>query len=310
MDESGGILMHVFSVVSVGVAAACATAPLTTLCCRILCAGGLIFVVLVQVKPSTMEIIDKDAHSTTLESATQCNHHDNPMDVCRNWNLHCIMSHNCRSHCEELDRHLESGSDKEMEEEEEVELVAALAAVASLSQTSRNFKWQDAPLNWGKHVEKLQHAGEFDSMHRMLLETFTKLKNVFGDCIKLDAAKSSNSASDASDCICPELIMHIGLQTLAGGKFADVRDAAGVSRASACHCRDIFLDAVLNAHELAIMPPSPEELPKLAAKSTCEAIKGCIGCINGLSARIIQPFGVGNPRAHWSGHHHCFGLNV
>jgi len=209
---------------------------------------------------------------------------------------------------------LEDSSDDEMEEEEEEEeLVVALAIVARLSKNSRNFKWQDTRLNWSKHLEKLQHAGEFDSTHRMSFETFTKLKNILGDRIQLDAAKSNNSCPDASGYIYPELIMHIGLRTLAGGKFPDIRDAAGVSRASVCHCRDLFLDAVLDAHELAIMLPTLEELPELAArfrsKSTFEAMKGCVGCIDGLLARIVQP-SVENPRVHFSGHCHCCGLNV
>jgi len=131
------------------------------------------------------------------------------MDVCHNCQNLSIMSDNCSNCCEEVVRLLEESSCKEMEEEEE--LVMALAALAVLSQTSCNFKWQDKRLNGDLHLQKLQHTGQFGSTHHMSFQRFTKLKGMLGNCTVLDAVKSSNSTPDASDHICPELIMHIGL---------------------------------------------------------------------------------------------------
>jgi len=174
--------------------------------------------------------------------------------------------------------------------------------------------WRVSPRTQGTSSGKTRDSTGANTTHRMSFETFTKLKNILGECIQLDAAKSNNSCPDASDCICPELIMHIGLRWLAGGMCADVGDTAGVSRSSVCRCRDLFLDAVLDAHELAIMLPTPEEPPELAdrfkSKSSFGVMKGCVGCVDGLLARITQPTGADNPRDHFSGHCQCFGLNA
>jgi len=250
----------------------------------------------VEVKPSTLQIIVIDNNFLLLQCSVHrtavCHHHGDPMDVHCNQNL-CIMSDNNCSCCAELQRMLEDSGNKEMEEEmdEEEELVVALAAVGILSIQSRNFKWQDKRLNWSDHLAKLQHAGEFDSTHRMSFETFTKLKGMLGDCIILDAAKSNNSTPDASNHICPEIVMHIGLWWLAGGAHADIGDTAGVSTSSACRCRDLFIDAALDAEDLAVKLPNaedPEELKELAdwfrRKSSNGVMQGCLGCIDGLLA--------------------------
>ena len=61
--------------------------------------------------------------------------------------------------------------------------------------------------------------------------------------------------SNCSDPIYPELIMHIGLRWLDGGAYADILDTAGISTTSVYRCRDLFMDAVLAANEIAINLP-------------------------------------------------------
>ena len=54
------------------------------------------------------------------------------------------------------------------------------------------------------------------------------------------------------DPIYPELTMHIGLRWLAGGPYADIRDTTGISTSSVYRFRDLFMDTVLAADEIAI----------------------------------------------------------
>jgi len=97
----------------------------------------------------------------------------------------------------------------------------------------------------------------------MSFQTFTKLRGMLGDRIILDAVKSNNSTLDASNHICPELVMCIGLPWLAGGTHADTGDTAGVSTSQVCHCRNVFIGAALDVEELAIKPPKVEDTEEL-----------------------------------------------
>lgn len=102
---------------------------------------------------------------------------------------------------------------------------------------------------------------------------------------------------------------------MGGASYHDLRDVAGVSSSSVYRCIDLFLDAVNEAEELDLKFPTTdveieEAAARFKAKSTHGVMAGCVGCVDGILIRIIQPSGVDNPRAYYSGHYCSMGLNV
>ena len=95
-------------------------------------------------------------------------------------------------------------------------------------------------VTWGRHVEVLQHRGEFGRTYHMELATFEKLVEILRPAVTLDATKSSNSTQGESMPIYPELVVAVGLRWLGGGKYCDIRDWSGMSRTSFYRVRDLF----------------------------------------------------------------------
>uniref|UniRef100_A0A7S1Y476 Uncharacterized protein n=1 Tax=Grammatophora oceanica TaxID=210454 RepID=A0A7S1Y476_9STRA len=81
---------------------------------------------------------------------------------------------------------------------------------------------EEKKVTWGRHVEVLQHRGEFGRTYHMELETFEKLVEILRPSVTLDAMKSSSSTQGESIPIYPELVVAVGLRWLGGGKYCDV----------------------------------------------------------------------------------------
>ncbi len=66
----------------------------------------------------------------------------------------------------------------------------------------------------------------------------------------------------------PELIMAIGIRWLAGGSYVNIRHVYRCSSvASIFRFKDLFMEAVLNCHELEIVfPDTDEELSSTESK--------------------------------------------
>ena len=169
---------------------------------------------------------------------------------------------------------------------------------------------------WNEDVEYLLHSDEFTNTYRMPKEGFDNLLEILCPSLTADIIKSQNSTKGEMDPIFPELIMGVGLRLLKGGQQQDIRDWARISRSSFYCCRDMFLDTVLCADELAIKWPGGNimELNTLAygfrLKSTHGIMDKCVGALDSMLVSIEQPKEVDNPHAYFSGHYKHMGVNV
>jgi hypothetical protein len=171
----------------------------------------------------------------------------------------------------------------------------------------RKIKWKHTRLNWKEHVEQLLHEESFDNQYRMSLEAFTTLVDLLRPMITPNIIKSLNSCPDPTY---PEMVVAVGIRWLAGGSYLDLKTSFGISRSSVFRLRDMFVDAIR-------FPDTPEEIEKVRgqfeAKSTNRVMRGCVGAMDGMFAKIKQPFRAdsnGNPRSFHSGHYNDYGLNV
>jgi hypothetical protein len=158
------------------------------------------------------------------------------------------------------------------------------------------------------------HTDEFTQKYRITLDTFNNLLEYLRPYITVDPIKSQNS-TPGSLPIYPELVVAIGIRWLAGGSYHDIKDFCRVSRSSFYRVRNLFMDACLQAPEIQIQFRSTDaELNEAAesfkARSTHFFFLKCVGALDGLLVKIIQPGNVENPRDYFSGHYQSMGVNV
>jgi hypothetical protein len=189
-----------------------------------------------------------------------------------------------------------------------------LAIFLSCIGKQRIPKWQLDRLNWNNHVSHQMHTDEFTQKYRMTLETFNKLCEILRPDITVDPIKSQNS-TPRSLPIYPELVMAIGIRWLAGGSYHDIKDFCGVSKSSFYRVRNLFLDACLAADEIKIQFPSTtaqlnETASGFASRSTHLVFLKCVGALDGLLVKIVEPSNVTNQRDYFSGHYQHMGINI
>jgi len=212
-------------------------------------------------------------------------------------------------------RYLLALIEDEDEDNDELEEMAQFLATMTEAKNERNIKWKHQRLNWNEHVDKLVHEESFAAKYRMSLDAFNTLLELLRIMITPNLFKASNLCDEP---IYPEMVMAIGLRWLGGGSHHDLMDAYNLSKSSVYRSRDTFLDAVIACNALEIrFPQTPLELEdvrkRFAAKSTNNVMRGCVGALDGLLARINQPSNAeceGNPRSYHSGHYNDYGLNV
>ena len=163
----------------------------------------------------------------------------------------------------------------------------------------------------------MEHQKEVQSTLRMSRAAFEHLVDLLREDITFDEIRAKNSSPD-SEPIYPELVVAVCIRRLAGGTFTDIKNWAGISKTSFYRCRDTFFRALFECDDLSIKwPDNREELERLARgfehKSRYGLFKDCVGAVDGFLATITQPHmseELNNPRAYYSGHYCCFGLNV
>jgi hypothetical protein len=181
----------------------------------------------------------------------------------------------------------------------------------------RRQRWIHKRLNWAEHVRKLGHEHAFDRSYRMSIAAFYRLIDLLRDDL-MTMTESHHGGYHDTDAVKPELIMAIGIQWLAGEGYVNIRHVYGCSVAPVFRFRDLFMEAVLNYHELDIVfPDTDEELSstesKFSDKSSERTMVGCVGAIDGLFVKVhclsMKECGY-NPQAYFSGHYMAHGLNV
>jgi hypothetical protein len=158
----------------------------------------------------------------------------------------------------------------------------------------RRQRWIHKRLNWAEHVRELVgHEHTFDRTYRMSVAAFYRLLDLLRDDL-MTMTESQHGGYHDTDAVEPELIMAIGIRRLAGGSCVDIRYVYGCSVASVFRFRDLFMEAVLNCHELDIVfPDTDEELSstesKFSDKSSERTMVGCVGAIDGLFVKVHRP---------------------
>lgn len=175
------------------------------------------------------------------------------------------------------------------------------------NRSTRNFKMHQERVNWDEHVAYHLHHREdgkkFAQTYRMPYEDFTGLVNSIWKMVYIDELKSLNSTKGETDPIFPELVVALGIRWISGDTASSLADWAGISDGSFRRCRDLFLDAIIFSDEPKLQIAWPDTMPvirKNAAgfqnKATEHVVfPNCIGCIDKLLLRTIQPKGVDNP---------------
>ena len=212
-----------------------------------------------------------------------------------------------------------SSSEDEDEDDDDAAILAVFLAHMSLefeeNRKVRMFKMYRKYVDWDTEVEYLRHSKTFAQTYKIEYDPFMELVDLLRPNITLDAVKAKNQGSQTA--IYPEMVVAIGMRWAAGGRWADIKDWAKISKASFYRIQDMFIDAVIACedHSMAIEWPTTEmKLRSLARefaeKSDGDCIRMCVGAIDGMLVKIFQPRYVENPRSYYSGHYECFGLNL
>ena len=91
-----------------------------------------------------------------------------------------------------------------------------------------------------------------------------------------------------------ELALHCTIWWLFGDAWLDIRDVAGISKASFCHCCHRCIQAINECEALSFkFPETPVEVAQAAAGfkkiSSHGVMKGCVGAVDGLLVQIRTP---------------------
>ena len=147
----------------------------------------------------------------------------------------------------------------------------------------------------------------------MQKDSFEKLLSY----IRHDLIVNEVMAKPRGGAIIPELCLFCTLRWLAGGSYLDICDIVGISKASFYRVVWKTICAIVYAKALEIrFPTTSQELEEavagFASISKTEAIRNCVGVVDGYLLRIKVPNKdeVGNVKSYFSGHYQCYGVNV
>ena len=199
--------------------------------------------------------------------------------------------------------------DSEEEEEESLLVVATCVALSRKDPHCRE------KLAWNDCVAKLNRDGPlgFHNGCRMHCPIFMKLCRP----IESEVIKISKFAPNHNGVMSVELALLCTIRWLSGGAWFDIRDNAGISKASFCHCCHRCIQAINQCEALSFkFPETPTEIAEAAAGfkriSSHGVMEGCVGAIDGLLVKIRTPSSkqVGHVKSFHSGHHKHCGINV
>ena len=111
----------------------------------------------------------------------------------------------------------------------------------------------------------------------------------------MTTTESQHGGYHNTNAVEPELIIAIGIRWLAGGNYyVVIWHVHGCSVASVFQMRDLFMEALLNCHELDIVFPDNDYKlssteSKFSDKSSERTMVGCVGEIDGLFVKVHRP---------------------
>ena len=177
----------------------------------------------------------------------------------------------------------------------------------------RNPSFFEQRICWDKYCDKHTRKKTFKVRLRMHKKSFDKLLGY----IRHDLIVNEVMAKPRGGAIIPEICLFCTLRWLAGGSYLDICDIAGISKPSFYRVVWKTIRAITLTKALEIRFPSTSQELNDAAKgfasiSRMEAIKNCVGVVDGYLLRIKVPNQkeVGNVKSYFSGHYQCYGVNV
>ena len=148
---------------------------------------------------------------------------------------------------------------------------------------------------------------------RMNKISFDKLLSYIYDALLVNEIL----AKPRGDPIIPELCLYCTLRWLAGGSYLDICDIAGISKSSFYRIVWKTIKIIVLCDALAMKWPETDQeieaaIEGFASISTQGVIHNCMGVADGYLLRIKVPpkKSVGNVRSYFSGHYHCYGVNI
>ena len=207
-----------------------------------------------------------------------------------------------------------------MEEDDLADIAFLLQALGPKTR-QRGIKFKHTRKSWEEYSYMLVETKEFEDRFHMSKDHFDYLLENLRDAITVDYLRSLNSTS-GNEPISPESILAMGLEFCSlPVPIPALGDMFGVSKSSARRCVNMFLDAIdcnTSCPELKIELPDPTNtaaLLEMAGRwSNVSTAFGLfmhnLGAIDGWLPRTEMPRDVTNQTDYFSGHYHCYGLNV
>ena len=179
----------------------------------------------------------------------------------------------------------------------------------------RKDDWVRSRMNWGDHINKLQHENLFERKYRMTHRAFQKLVNLLTPYLKHEGV--GHTLRKSQDPISTEVMVAAAIRLLAGGSYLDVYETHGMSVQWLYRVRDKVIDAILDCNELSIkFPSNQDDLDNIRVgfmqASTDNLLHKCLGVKDGLLQEINCPPVKecnGNQDGYFSGHYQTYGLN-
>ena len=205
--------------------------------------------------------------------------------------------------------------------EDDLADLALIHAMFGEKKRVRKIKTSIKRRNWEEYSQQLIDTNEFHSRFRMNKDHFDYLLSYISPAITVNFLQSACSTG-GNEPIYPDNIMAMGLRFCSGpSTIPDIVDVYGISTASAKRCVNMFLDAIdynTDCEELQVQLPNATDLDALndlagrwSDISTAFGLFKCnLGAIDGWLPRTEMPRDVSNQVDYFSGHYHCYGLNV
>ncbi|CAN0233171.1 unnamed protein product, partial [Pylaiella littoralis] len=165
--------------------------------------------------------------------------------------------------------------------------------------------------SWYTYVKPMLEDGTFRKRFRMDYTEFTALADIL--CPKLE--RDQQEGERHGGAVDVEFQLAMTLRFLAGGSVFEVMDSNVIGKSTAYAIVHRVVDAINQSRELECSWPQGEDAARQCLvyeqRSTNGVIKRCVGAMDGLFVRLVQPSlrRHANPGSFYSGHKKGFGLN-
>eukprot|EP00918_Siedleckia_nematoides_P047149 GHVU01103302.1.p1 GENE.GHVU01103302.1~~GHVU01103302.1.p1 ORF type:complete len:437 (+),score=23.73 GHVU01103302.1:149-1459(+) len=197
------------------------------------------------------------------------------------------------------------------------QVLLALSIGLAYISTMPSMRFSRERLQFEQHMGTLLQESDsaFERYYRMPLHAWLLLRALIDPFLQRDSVMAWVACQRTP--IDSTVILHCLLRWLAGGSYQDIKWSAGISVRSFYRAVHAGMAAVCCCMELDYHFPRTTEEVNAAAYafallSDNRVVRGCVGAMDGLLVRIQapRPSETGHVRSFFSGHYHCYGVNV